>query len=243
MIERQVEVKTPDGVMTTFEFHPEEGVPFPVVLYLMDAPSIRPGLKDMASRLASAGYYVLLPFLYYRKSPYREFTASDEDMHARRELMQSVTRDGIVPDAEALLAFAAGNGKADLSRKVGAVGFCMSGPLVLKLAQTMPEKFGGVASIHGAWLVNDKDDSPHKHLDKISGEVYFGWANNDPTATVEEMGVMKTALEDAGVNYTIDFMADALHGFAPPGGERYNRAAAEKHWERVHAMFRRTLTA
>ncbi|XOV88794.1 MAG: dienelactone hydrolase family protein [Pseudomonadota bacterium] len=242
MIERQVEVETPDGVMPTFEFHPEEGGPFPVVLYLMDAPSIRPALKDMASRLASAGYYVLLPFLYYRKSPYREFSASDEDMHARRELMQTVTRDGIVPDAEALLAFAGANPSADTGGKVGAVGFCMSGPLVLKLAQTFPDQFGAVASIHGAWLVNDKDDSPHKHLDRIEGEVYFGWANNDPTATVEEMGVMKAALDAAGVNYTIDFFEDALHGFAPPGGERYNRAAAEKHWERVHAMFRRALT-
>src|SRR3954462_10710921 len=66
MIERQVDITTPDGEMTTFIFHPERGGPFPVVLYLMDAPSIRPALKDMASRLASAGYYVLLPYLFYR---------------------------------------------------------------------------------------------------------------------------------------------------------------------------------
>ena len=81
MIERQVEIETRDGTMTTFEFHPEEGGPYPIVLYLMDAPSIRPALKDMASRLASAGYYVLLPFLYYRVSPYKEFGISDDDMH------------------------------------------------------------------------------------------------------------------------------------------------------------------
>ena len=69
MHEAQLEIETPDGVMTTFEFHPEEGGPYPIVMYMMDAPSIRPALKDMASRLASAGYYVLLPFLYYRKQP------------------------------------------------------------------------------------------------------------------------------------------------------------------------------
>jgi dienelactone hydrolase len=38
-------------------------------------------------------------------------------------------------------------------------------------------------------------------------------------------------------------MEDALHGFAPPGGERYNREAAEKQWEQVHAMFRRNLSS
>lgn len=241
MIERQVEVPTRDGSMTTFEFHPEEGGPYPVVLYLMDAPSIRPALRDMASRLASAGYYVLLPYLYYRNSKYREFGASDEDMHERRELMQTVTREGILPDAEAMLEFARGNDKADLARKVGAVGFCMSGPLVLSLAQHMPDTFGAVASIHGAWLVNDKPDSPHRQIDRIKAEVYFGWADNDPTAPVEEMEIMDKAMAEAGVNYRIDFMEGALHGFAPPGGERYNRYAAEKHWERVHAMFQRNL--
>ena len=81
MIERLIEIKTADGVMPTFEFHPEEGGPYPIVLYLMDAPSIRPALRDMASRLASAGYYVLMPFLYYRNSEYREFGTSDEEMH------------------------------------------------------------------------------------------------------------------------------------------------------------------
>ena len=61
MIEKQIEIETAEGSMTTFEFHPEEGGPYPLVLYLMDAPSIRPALRGMASRLASAGYYVLCP--------------------------------------------------------------------------------------------------------------------------------------------------------------------------------------
>tara|TARA_Y100001934_G_scaffold275806_1_gene371036 strand:- start:502 stop:1227 length:726 start_codon:yes stop_codon:yes gene_type:complete len=241
MIERQIEIKTPEGSMTTFEYHPEEGGPYPVVFYLMDAPSIRPALKDMASRLASAGYYVLMPFLYYRDSPYKEFGTSDAEMHQRRELMQGVTRDRMMVDAEALLAHAADNKMADTDGKIGAVGFCMSGPLVLGLAQRMPDKVAAIASVHGAWVVTDKDDSPHLDIDQIQAEVYFAWADDDPTATEEEREIMDTAMSAAGVNYRIDFMAGALHGFAPPGGERYNRGAAERHWEHVHALFRRNL--
>jgi len=86
MIEREIDVETPDGEMKTFVFHPEHGGPHPVVLYLMDAPSIRPALRDMASRLATAGYYVMLPYLFYRGGPFREFGMTDEDMHARQEL-------------------------------------------------------------------------------------------------------------------------------------------------------------
>lgn len=241
MIERQIEIKTPEGSMTTFEYHPEEGGPYPVVFYLMDAPSIRPALKDMASRLASAGYYVLMPFLYYRDSPYKEFGTSDAEMHQRRELMQGVTRDRMMVDAEALLAHAANNKMADTDGKIGAVGFCMSGPLVLGLAQRMPDKVAAIASVHGAWVVTDKDDSPHLDIDQIQAEVYFAWADDDPTATEEEREIMDAAMSAAGVNYRIDFMAGALHGFAPPGGERYNRGAAERHWEHVHALFRRNL--
>ena len=66
----------------TFLFHPEHDGPHPVVLYLMDAPSIRPALKDMASRLATAGYYVMLPYLFYRGGPFREF-GDERRGHAR----------------------------------------------------------------------------------------------------------------------------------------------------------------
>lgn len=242
MIERELDVLTPDGLMKTFVFHPEVDGPHPVVLYLMDAPSIRPALKDMASRLATAGYYVMLPYLFYRGGPFREFGMSDEDMHARRELMASVTPTNIIGDAEALLAVAAGD-PAARDGKVGAVGFCMSGGLVIALAKALPERVVAVASIHGAWMVRDTPDSPHLGLEAArNAEVYMGWADNDPTAPVETLEQMKAALDAAGVAYTCDFYTDAVHGYAPPGTERYNRGASEQHWERVHSLFRRRLT-
>lgn len=240
MIEREADIQTGDGAMKTFLFHPEEGGPFPVVLYLMDAPSIRPALKEMCSRLASAGYYVMLPYLYYRGGPYREFGASDEDMHARRDLMAGVTRAGAIKDARALFAFADQDTAASTG-KAGAVGFCMSGPLVVAIMNAMPERVAAGASLHGAWFVTDKPDSSEKNVSNIKGELYFGWAANDPTAPVEQRDIMRKALTDAGVPATIDYFENALHGFAPPGGARYDRYASEKHWERVHAMLRRQI--
>jgi dienelactone hydrolase len=82
MIEAEVDIETAEGTMKTFIFHPQTSGPFPVVLYLMDAPSIRPVLKDMASRLATAGYYVML--LACSIGARTDFGQSDEDMHARR---------------------------------------------------------------------------------------------------------------------------------------------------------------
>jgi carboxymethylenebutenolidase len=240
MIERELDVTTPEGSMKTFLYHPEHEGPHPVVLYMMDAPSIRPSLKDMAMRLASAGYYVMMPYLFYRGGPFREFGKSDEDMHARRELMASVTPTNIVSDARALLAVAEAD-PAAAGGSIGAVGFCMSGGLVISLARAMPERVAAVASIHGAWLVRDTPDSPHLGLETVKAEVYFGWADKDQTAPPEHVPVMRKALDEAGVRYTLDWITDALHGYAPPGGERYNRAASELHWELVHALVRRHL--
>jgi carboxymethylenebutenolidase len=239
MIERQVDITTPEGTMTTFVFHPEHDGPHPVVLYLMDAPSIRPALKDMASRLGTAGYYVLLPYLFYRGGPFREFGMSDEDMHARQELMGTVTPTNIVSDAAALLAYADAD-PAARGGKVGAVGFCMSGGLTISLARAMPDRVAAAASIHGAWLVRDTEDSPHLGLDPVQAEIYFAWCDNDATAPTSDIPIVESALEEAGVTYTIDFLTEAIHGFAPPG-PRYHRAASELHWERVHSLLRRNL--
>ncbi len=239
MIERRIDVSTPDGTMPTFIVHPEHDGPHPIVLYLMDAPSIRPALHDMASRLASAGYYVMMPYLFYRGGPFREFGMSDEDMHARRELMDTITPTNIVPDAEALLVAA----QADPAARrgdVGAVGFCMSGGLVVSLARALPDRVAAVASIHGAWMVRDSDDSPHLGLDSVRAEVHLAWVDPDETAPPETIPVFRDALDAAGVTYTFDLVTDAVHGFAP-AGPRYDRAASELHWERVHSLFRRRL--
>src|SRR5947209_3259064 len=52
--------------MESFICRPERNAPHPAVFFLMDAHGIREELRDMARRLATVGYYVLLPNLYYR---------------------------------------------------------------------------------------------------------------------------------------------------------------------------------
>ena len=48
---------------------------------------------------------------------------------------------------------------------------------------------------------------------------------------------MDAAMAAENLNYRIDFMPGAPSWVAPPGGERYNREASERHWECVHALF------
>ena len=66
MHERQVQIATRDGQMPTFITYPEEGGAHPAVIFYMDALGIREELRDMARRIGTAGYYVMLPNLFYR---------------------------------------------------------------------------------------------------------------------------------------------------------------------------------
>jgi dienelactone hydrolase len=64
--------------------------------------------------------------------------------------------------------------------------------------------------------------------------------NPDETAPMSTLAVTRAALDAAGVSHTVDVITDAVHGFAP-AGPRYDRAASELHWERVHDLLRRNV--
>ena len=66
MHEKVLDIETADGHMETFLCWPERNEPHPAILMLMDAPGIRNELYDMARRLATVGFFVILPNLYYR---------------------------------------------------------------------------------------------------------------------------------------------------------------------------------
>src|SRR5262245_23833190 len=67
MTATRIEIKTDDGVGPTFLVGDSAS---PNVLMYMDGVGMRPALHAMAERLASAGFYVMLPDLFYRIGPY-----------------------------------------------------------------------------------------------------------------------------------------------------------------------------
>jgi len=242
MIEQTVEVPTKDGATTTFIVYPERDGPHPVILFFMDAPAIREELRDMARRLASAGYYVMLPNLYYR-SGVLELTAEDWADPERKKmmgLMYSLTIPLVMEDADALLAYADGQAAAD-AKTVGCVGYCMSGQFSINAAARHPDRVKAAASIYGTFLVTDKPDSPHVAARKAKGELYFACAEIDRWAPREMVQALETSLKSDGIESEVEFYPGVEHGFAFPNRAAYDKTAAERHWERLNALFRRRL--
>jgi carboxymethylenebutenolidase len=242
MIELHPDIPTADGAMNSFVVHPEEGGPHPVLLFYMDAPGKREELHDMARRFAAVGYYVVLPNLYYRRAREFELKArSPEAMKPMFELMNGLSNAMAVRDTQAMLQFVDVQPQAD-ARRVGAVGYCMSGPFVMAAAAALPERIQAIASIHGANLVTERDDSPHRMAERIRCECYFACAETDIWAPPETVEKLQAALVAAGTPHRIEWYPGAQHGFVFPRREGiYHRASAERHWERLFALFDRKL--
>jgi carboxymethylenebutenolidase len=237
MIERQFEIATPDGRMGVFITHPERDGPHRLLLFFMDAPGIREELRDMARRLGAVGYYVMLPNLYYREGVEELSGVSRERM---LNLMETLSIDRVMADAECLIAFAE-NDPAAATQRIGALGYCMSGQYAVTAAARWPQKLAAAASLYGVRLVTDSADSPHRAVARAQGELYFACAEKDhwaPPAMVEEL---KAALERLPVRAEVETYPGADHGFAFPQRAAYDKASAERHWERLFSLFARNL--
>ena len=242
MIERHVDIASADGAMNSFVVHPDEGGPFPVVFFLMDAPGKREELHDMARRLASVGYFVVLPNLYYRRA--RDYSLKERTGPAMAEMfahMATLDRSTTEIDMRAMLAFVDADPQAD-SVRVGAVGYCMSGPIAVWAAADFPDRIRCIASIHGANMATERPDSPHLVASQLRCESYFACAEIDKWAPAADVLKLQSALEAAGVPHRIEWYPAVEHGFVfPLRAGAYDRAAAERHWERVFSLFARRL--
>ncbi|HEY3908560.1 MAG TPA: dienelactone hydrolase family protein [Stellaceae bacterium] len=245
MIEQTFDIATKDGAMATFAVCPERGGPFPPVLLLMDAPGIREELRDMARRLATIGYYVLLPNLYYRAGRDTIFGPDVLDQGSpERERMRAVRTKMTIPpvmeDVGAMLAFADHQREAKPG-PVGAHGYCMSGPYALAAAARYPERIAAAASFYGTWLVSDAEESPHLNLGKVEGELYIACAEHDELAPLPMVEELRGLFRRAGTRGEIELYPRVHHGFAFPERWCYDKPAAERHWERLIALYRQHL--
>jgi carboxymethylenebutenolidase len=244
MIDQQIEIPTPDGHVTTFITHPERNGPHPVIVFYMDAPGIREELRDMARRLATSGYYVVLPNMYYRAGVMELGPIPpEEDAPVRKrmfELMMGLSIPMVMQDTKALLDFIATQSAANKG-PIGCLGYCMSGQYAINAAATFPERVNAAASIYGVLLMTDKPDSPHLVARKGMAELYLACAEVDRWAPLEMIEPLRAALKDSGANAEVELYPGVHHGFAFPQRPVYDKAAAERHWERLLALYRRRL--
>jgi carboxymethylenebutenolidase len=253
VVEKNVDIKTPDGTCDAAFITPASGA-HPGVIIWPDAFGLRPSMRDMAKRLAMAGYSVLVPNPFYRvaKSPVYE-DASKVDFATERPklgpLMGSITADGTVEkDAPAFVAWLDMQKEIDKNKKIGTQGYCMGGALVVRTAAAVPNRIGAGASFHGGGLVSANPNSPHLLAPKIKAHMYFGIATNDDMQQPDAKTKLKEAFEAAKNPAEIEVYSMAQHGWCVPdmpagaNGPIYKKDDAEKAWAKLMALYKSSLT-
>ena len=245
MAEQRIELKTADGTCPCTTYTAPGDRPAPAVILFMDGIGIRPALRAMAERIASNGFFVMLPNLYYRsgETPVLDAATTMRDPSQRDRMMQmirTVTPAGTMSDTRACLDHLDGEPRVKGSR-VGCVGYCMGGAIALRTAATFPDRVAAAASIHGASLATDQPDSPHRLLAKVRGAVYVAVAGIDPWLQPGETDRLREALVAAGTRHEVEEYPGATHGFAAPDAPVHDRGADERHWEQILKLFRSEL--
>src|SRR5436309_3415353 len=216
MIETIRDIATRDGAMETFIVHPDRGA-HPVVLFLMDAPGIRAELYDMARRLATVGYYVMLPNLYYRAGKDTKYgpdvlEKGSKEQARMRAVRTKMTIPPVMDDVAAMIAYADSQ-KESKKGPVGTHGYCMSGPYSLAAAARYPDRIAAAASFYGTWLVSDAVESPHLTFGKVRGELYISCAEHDELAPLPMVAELRGLFERAGGPGELEIHPGVHHGF------------------------------
>lgn len=243
---KDVDIKTPAGIADAYFVHPAQGR-HPGVLIWPDILGLRPAFRQMATRLAESGYAVLVvnPFYRTQRAPTApaHFDFNDPTMlSAVMALRDTLNADTAQVDAKAFASFLDQQPAVDTKRKVGTMGYCMGGPLVMRTAACLPDRVGAAATFHGGGLVTDASDSPHRLIPGMKASFLVAIAGNDDAKEPAAKATLRDAFAKAKLPAEIEVYAGTRHGWCPIDSPVYDHEQAEKAWNRLLALFGRALS-
>lgn len=209
------------GVMRGYFVRPARvGHKLPGVVVIHENRGLNPYIEDVARRLAVAGFIAFAPDAL---TPLGGYPGNDDD---GRELQRQRDGEEMTEDFVAAVEFLRDH--PDTSGRIGAVGFCFGGGMVLELAIRLPELDAGVA-FYGRHPEADRAaaiEAPlmlnHAELDE---RVNASWPQ------------FEKGLQAAGVDYVNYDYEGAQHGFHNDTTPRYDEKAAELAWSRTVKFF------
>ncbi len=236
----EITLQTRDGACRSFLYRPAAGAPWPAVLVYMDGLGIRPAMLEVGERLATYGYYVLLPDLFYRSGPYEPMDPRTvfSDPQKRSVLMEKffgpASPANVMSDTRAFLDHLASQPDVRPG-PIGTTGYCMGGLMSLTAAGTYPDRIAAAASYHGGRLATDAPDSPHRLAAQMRARVYVAGATEDASFPEDMKARLEEALTRAGTDHLIETYP-AKHGWVFRDTPVFDRAAAERHWQTLVAL-------
>lgn len=198
----------------------------PVVLVIHENRGLNPYVKDVARRLAKAGFIAFAPDALH---PLGGYPGNDDEGRAmQRTLDRTKIQNDFVAAAHFLKAQPNSNGK------LGAVGFCFGGYIVNYLASVNSNLLTAGVPFYGT----PASESLHKNI-KAPLMIQLGELDKRVNATWPEY---EQSLKANNVEFTMHMYEGANHGFHNDSTGRYDEKNAELAWQRTLAFFKNHLS-
>ena len=238
VISTEVAIDAAHGVSHGVLLAPAGDGRHPGVLFLTDISGIRPAVLERATRLASHGYTVLVPNMFYRtgEPPFFTFPIDFNDAVSRERfntMTAALTAEAIAHDAEAYVRFFHRQ-HAVQPGPIAIVGHCFSGAVALRMAGAEGAAVRFVASFHGGGLHTDKPNSPHFVLRQVSARLYFAHAVEDRSMSAEAIQQFEHSLRDWGGEYESETYR-AHHGWTMADHPAYHAAQSQRAFDTLMA--------
>jgi len=246
VIDENIEVTTQDGTADAILYRDADGRPHPGVLLLTDIGGIRPATRDMARRLASTGYTVLMPNVFYRtaRPPLFDFPRTPGDAATMKrfgELSAPMTPEAMERDGAAYVDYLSHHA-AVAGEPLAVVGYCFTGAMALRTAAVRADTVVAAASFHGGGLATDAPTSPHHLLPRIKARLYFGHAVDDRTMPADAIAKLDAALGAWGGRHESEVYEKAHHSWTVSDSPVYNPQQADRAFAKLTALLGETLT-
>ncbi|MEE9368593.1 MAG: dienelactone hydrolase family protein [Pontiella sp.] len=198
----------------------------PLVLVIHENRGLNPYIKDVARRLAKAGFIAFAPDALY---PQGGYPGNDDKGRAmQRSMDKAKIEQDFIAAATFLKSHEPGN------RKLGAVGFCFGGYIVNMLAAAAPDVLNAGVPFYGT-------PAAKKLRKNIQAPLMIQLAENDKRVN-GSWPEYEADLKAGNNKYTMHMYEACNHGFHNDSTGRYNEEMAELAWERTLEFFNLNLT-
>ena len=215
---KQLTLETAAGPAAAYVATPASGTG-PGVLVLHAWWGLNDDFRGWCDQLAAAGFVALAPD--YRAG--RVATTIEDANAMRADFGVEQTQPVIEAAHDELLRRSEGGA-------VGIVGASMGAAWAFHLAETRPAQVDAVVAYYG---ISDAEWSA------VMARVLHHFGDRDQMDPVEDAEAMQAALEQAGVDATLEVYAGADHWFAEASRPEHDQAADELAWSRTLAHLKR----
>jgi carboxymethylenebutenolidase len=237
VLTESVRIPVSGEMMGGYLARPEGTDTGPAVIVAMELFGVSAHVRDVCDRLASLGYVALAPDLYHRSDPGVELAADDRGRSRGFELLGQLTRDDVLDDLGAAIAFL---GERSF-RFAGVVGLSVGGHVAYLAAcrLTVP----ATVVLYGGWIPTtdiaiSRPAPTIAETATMSGRLLVLVGTEDPVVPADHRRQLADALRDAGVEHELVDYPGVGHGFLCDRRASHDAAAAEDAWHRIAAFLR-----